>query len=207
MVLAIYNSLITPFQFSFEYVQDALERQPLNTLESVIDIIYMIDIIVGFQTSYIDYVTGDEITKPKLIAKKYIGSDFTIDIISTMPLKQMWSGIVGSKPDHMVSLIFKVCKLTKVARLRKVGAMIRNLDATKESKGLMQIAFFTFALIIYTHLIACIMWYMFKTHKIWVPAVDFGAVQTRTQLKVSDLDEPWSKTQDRDWDEWDHFLY
>jgi len=87
MILAIYNSLITPFQFSFEYVQDALERQPLNTLESVIDIIYMIDIIVGFQTSFIDYVTGDEITKPKLIAKKYISADFTIDILSTMPFK------------------------------------------------------------------------------------------------------------------------
>ena len=72
MVLAIYNSFITPFQFSFEYVQRLLESQPLSGIETFIDIIYMIDIAVGFQTSYIDYVTGDEITKPSLIAMRYL---------------------------------------------------------------------------------------------------------------------------------------
>ena len=48
MTLAIYNSFITPFQFSFEYVQQLLEKEPLNTIELIIDIIYMIDIVVGF---------------------------------------------------------------------------------------------------------------------------------------------------------------
>ena len=47
----------------------------------------MVDIAVGFQTSYIDYFTGDEITKPSSIARRYIGSDFTVDILSTIPFK------------------------------------------------------------------------------------------------------------------------
>ena len=89
----------------------------------------MVDIVVGFQTSYIDYITGDEITKPGLIAKRYLRSDFFIDIISTLPFKQICTYILGiDKLDHMTSLVFKVCKLTKVFRLRKVGSMIRNVN-------------------------------------------------------------------------------
>ena len=137
----------------------------------------MIDIAVGFQTSHIDFRTGDEITKPTEIAKKYLFADFTIDILSTVPFKQIWEYILmQGKPGHAVSLIFKVFKLLKVFRLRKVLNMIRNFNGTKESKAAMQIGFFTFGLVIYTHVIACIMWYMMKTDKRWVPAVDFGAV-------------------------------
>ena len=89
MTLAIYNSFITPFQFSFEYIQELLEKQPLNTIEQIIDIIYMIDIAVGFQTSYIDEFTGDEVTKPSLIARRYLAADLPIDVLSTVPFKQI----------------------------------------------------------------------------------------------------------------------
>lgn len=177
MVLAIYNSFITPFQFSFEYVQQLLEHQPLSTIESVIDVIYMIDIVVGFQTSYIDYFTGDEITKPSMIAKRYLTADFTIDILSTVPFKLICIHVLGMTDiHHMYLVLFKVCKLLKVFRLRKVGKMIRDFNTTKEMKAGLQILFMTFLLVIYSHVIACIMWYMMKTDKLWVPAVDFGAV-------------------------------
>ena len=42
----------------------------------------------------------------------------------------------------------------------------------------MQVGYFTLVLVIYTHVVACVMWHMLKTNKIWVPAVDFGSVQT-----------------------------
>ena len=208
MILAIYNSFITPFQFSFEYVQYLLTQQPLSTVESVIDIIYMVDIAVGFMTSYYESSTGDEVTKPKLIAKKYLTSDFTIDFLSTVPFEPIWVVLLGlGEPGHTTMLVFKVFKLLKVFRLRKVFQMIRNLKSSKETKAGLQIAFYTFLLVIYTHVVACIMWYMMKTGKKWVPAVDMGSLATRVQLKPADLNEPWAGTAEQDLDPYSRFVY
>ena len=74
--------------------------------------------------------------------------------------------------------MFQVFKLLKVLRLRKVSQLIRGANASVEAKASMQVGYFTMVLVIYTHVVACVMWHMLKTHKLWVPAVDFGAVQT-----------------------------
>ena len=143
----------------------------------IIDFVYMIDIGVGFCTSYIDYFTGEEITKPSKIAARYIQGDFIIDLLSTIPFEAIYKVVTQQNDiDKTLLVIFKVCKLLKVFRLRKVGNMIRDSENTKEFKAGLQIIFITFLLAIYTHVIGCIMWYMLKTDKIWVPAVDFGSV-------------------------------
>ena len=96
----------------------------------------MIDIAVGFMTSYYEESTGDEITQPKLIAKKYIKNDFAIDLVSTVPFEDIWVVVLGlGEPSHSTLLVFKVFKLLKVFRLRKVFIMIRNLKSSKEVKA------------------------------------------------------------------------
>jgi hypothetical protein len=48
----------------------------------------MIDIIVNFRTSFLNKY-GDEIKKPKEIARKYIfGGRFLIDLLSSIPMDQ-----------------------------------------------------------------------------------------------------------------------
>ena len=86
-------------------------------------------------TSYYEKSTGDEITKPKLIAKKYIKNDFTIDLVSTVPFEAIWIVLGLGEPSHSTLLVFKVFKLLKVFRLRKVFIMIRNLKSSKEVKA------------------------------------------------------------------------
>ena len=159
-------------------------------------------------TSYWEPTTGDLITKPKLIALEYISKDFWIDLVSTVPFQAIWELVLGlGEPGHSVMLLFKVFKLLKVFRLRKVFIMIRNLKRPKETKAAAQIAFYTFLLVIYSHVVACILWDMMKTDKRWVPAVDFGSLTTRTQLKPSDLNEAWAGTADQQLDEVSLFLY
>ena len=80
MTLALYNSVMTPFQFSFEYVE---EIKNLWLVELIIDIIYLFDIYLGFTTSYIDQFTGDEYFGISAIAKHYMANDFMIDFLST----------------------------------------------------------------------------------------------------------------------------
>ena len=84
LVLALYNSVMTPFQFSFEYVAVRSARTPLVQIELTIDIIYLFDIFLGFTTSYIDQFTGDEYFGIRKIAMHYIKQDFIIDFLSTM---------------------------------------------------------------------------------------------------------------------------
>ena len=60
-------------------------------------------------------------------------------------------------------MICKAFKLLKILRLKKISTLIRGANASVESKGLFQIFYFMVILVIYTHVIACIMWHMLKT--------------------------------------------
>ena len=75
---------MTPFAFSFDYVMVKSSEPPLYIVELVISFFYLIDILVGFNTSYIDSLHGDEFYKFSYIAKHYIfDGDFVIDFLST----------------------------------------------------------------------------------------------------------------------------
>ena len=88
MVIAIYNCLWTPLTISFDY---AMEQEKTNKLIRVLDFTFMgfytIDIVIQFLTSFINVETGDEITKPSLIANRYFWGEFPIDFMSTFPFR------------------------------------------------------------------------------------------------------------------------
>lgn len=47
---------------------------------------FLVDILLNFRTTFYLSSTGDEIFDTKLIAKNYLLGNFTIDIISCMPV-------------------------------------------------------------------------------------------------------------------------
>lgn len=59
---------------------------------------------------------------------------------------------------------------------------IRDLPITIEDKALMQVMYYAFLIFVYTHIIACIMWFGLKTDQRWIPAVDFGDVDIKNHL-------------------------
>ena len=52
--LALYNSVVTPLDFSFNYIMDKQGVSPFYEIDFVINFIYLIDIVFGFITSYIN---------------------------------------------------------------------------------------------------------------------------------------------------------
>ena len=52
-------------------------------------------------------------------------------------------------------------------------------------------------LVIYTHVLACWLWWLVKTDELWTPAVDFGSLQTPVFIGYERSDK----------DAWSHFLY
>lgn len=57
------------------------------------NLIFLADIIIRFRTTYIHPVTGEEVIDSNMIANKYVkGRNFTIDVLSTVPLNDFFSG-------------------------------------------------------------------------------------------------------------------
>ena len=54
-------------------------------LNSMIDLVFLGDIIVNFRTTFYDIETGDEVFDAKRIGKQYLKGRFTIDLLSTLP--------------------------------------------------------------------------------------------------------------------------
>ena len=83
----------------------------------MVDILFMVDIVVGFRTSFINKKTGDEIWEPKKIAKNYIcGTRFWLDLLSSIPLDLMAS---GSDSSAFLS-VFGMLKLVRITRIGRI---------------------------------------------------------------------------------------
>lgn len=118
-------------------------------------ILFILDIVANFVTSYIDLASGEEITDPKLIAKHYIlSSVFVIDILSTFPL-DIW---FQSSSEGM-NVFLKMLGILKIQRLRRISKLIANLSCSHETKALLKVFQMIFFLGLCLHLIACIFRY------------------------------------------------
>jgi len=72
IALAVYQALIIPFNISF--APDFLLSPSIRTMDSIIDLIFTLDIILRFRTTYIDQVSGEEVDDTYLIGMRYMKS-------------------------------------------------------------------------------------------------------------------------------------
>jgi len=83
MILATFNCFQIPFDVAFE---PPLFKSPLFVFtNSLIDIMFALDMIVSFRTTVIDEKTGGEVKNLKFLAVQYIKGQFTIDLLATLP--------------------------------------------------------------------------------------------------------------------------
>ena len=55
-------------------------------------------------------------------------------------------------------------------------------------KAVYQIIFWTMFVYLYCHIVACVLWYNFRSDQIWLPAVDFGSFDLKVHLPRLDQD-------------------
>ena len=83
IILAVYNCFGIPFEICFKPA--AMESSGFLVINTLIDIIFGIDIALQFKTTYYDPFTGEEIFDKKTITMEYLKGRFTIDILATVP--------------------------------------------------------------------------------------------------------------------------
>ena len=79
--------------------------------------------------------------------------------------------------------------MLKVFRVRKLLLKLSKLNTSATAKAIYQIFFWVFFLFVYTHIVACFMWYFYKRDAHWIPAVDFGMISSRVHLTYEDRPE------------------
>ena len=82
MLFAFMNCFMVPIEVTVEL--EFYEEFWYKSLNSVIDGLFIVDILVNFNTSYEEGY--DVITDRKVIAKRYFKSRFFIDFISAVPI-------------------------------------------------------------------------------------------------------------------------
>lgn len=82
MIMAVWNCIAIPLDFAFS---PAVAGEAWwKFIDTVIDVIFVVDILVTFRTTYIRS-GGQEVVKPYKIAKSYIKGRFLLDFLSVFP--------------------------------------------------------------------------------------------------------------------------
>ncbi|XP_072330327.1 voltage-gated inwardly rectifying potassium channel KCNH7-like isoform X3 [Scyliorhinus torazame] len=189
LLLVIYTAIFTPYSAAF-LLNDREEQKrrecgyscsPLNVVDLMVDIMFIIDILINFRTTYVNQ-NEEVVSHPAKIAIHYFKGWFLIDMVAAIPFDLL---IFGSGSDETTTLI----GLLKTARLLRLVRVARKLDRYSEyGAAVLMLLMCIFALI--AHWLACI-WYAignverpYLVHKIgWLDSL---GQQIEKRYNVSD---------------------
>ncbi|XP_074477387.1 voltage-gated inwardly rectifying potassium channel KCNH2 isoform X2 [Sebastes fasciatus] len=156
LLLVIYTAILTPYSAAFllnNQEEVAIQNcgyscSPLNVVDLMVDIMFIIDILINFRTTYVN--TNDEVVShPVRIAVHYFKGWFLIDMVAAIPFDLL----IYQNGEETTTLI----GLLKTARLLRLVRVARKLDRYSEyGAAVLFLLMCTFALI--AHWLACI-WY------------------------------------------------
>uniref|UniRef100_A0A3P9IWA7 Potassium voltage-gated channel, subfamily H (eag-related), member 6a n=1 Tax=Oryzias latipes TaxID=8090 RepID=A0A3P9IWA7_ORYLA len=126
---------------------------PLNVVDLVVDIMFIVDILINFRTTYVNH-NDEVVSHPGHIAQHYFKGWFLIDIVAAIPFDLLlFRSGSQAEPQTQTTLI----GLLKTARLLRLVRVARKLDRYSEyGAAVLFLLMCTFALI--AHWLACI-WY------------------------------------------------
>ncbi|KAK5859405.1 hypothetical protein PBY51_020960 [Eleginops maclovinus] len=165
LLLVIYTAIFTPYSATFllsDQEEAAMQNcgyscSPLNVVDLIVDIMFIVDILINFRTTYVN--SNDEVVSQSTkIAVYYFKGWFLIDMVAAIPfdllIQRSGEEVVrGGGEGETTTLI----GLLKTARLLRLVRVARKLDRYSEyGAAVLFLLMCTFALI--AHWLACI-WY------------------------------------------------
>ncbi|KAG5841752.1 hypothetical protein ANANG_G00170120 [Anguilla anguilla] len=156
LLLVIYTAIFTPYSAAFllsDEEEAAMQTcgyscSPLNVVDLIVDIMFVIDIVINFRTTYVN-ANDEVVSQPGRIAVHYFKGWFLIDMVAAIPFDLL----IYRSGEETTTLI----GLLKTARLLRLVRVARKLDRYSEyGAAVLFLLMCTFALI--AHWLACI-WY------------------------------------------------
>ncbi|XP_008286689.1 potassium voltage-gated channel subfamily H member 6-like [Stegastes partitus] len=159
LLLVIYTAIFTPYSATFllsDQEEAAIQTcgyscSLLNVVDLVVDIMFIVDIIINFRTTYVN--SNDEVvSQSSRIAVHYFKGWFLIDMVAAIPFD-----LLIYRSGEEVVRTTTLIGLLKTARLLRLVRVARKLDRYSEyGAAVLFLLMCTFALI--AHWLACI-WY------------------------------------------------
>ena len=179
MAAAIINSVWTPLTISFDYAIE-LSQNPghfMYWVDFSANLIFIADIFVHFFASYQDQHLGAEIFDQKQIASHYLKNEFAFDFISSLQLKSIasWFGNTSGLLTDLGDMV----QLLKAFRIKKILKNIQTSNLKRHLKAKLTIFFWLMIIVLYTHIFACLIWWILKTDTLWVTPVEMGSFSLR----------------------------
>ena len=93
LLLVIYTAVFTPYSAAFLLNEEQGEEKhwncsyscdPLNIIDLIVDIMFIVDIVINFRTTYVN-INDEVVSHPGKIAIHYFKGWFLIDMVAAIP--------------------------------------------------------------------------------------------------------------------------
>lgn len=160
VLLAVWNCFYVPFMVAF---WPEMRSEALHSLDILIDVVYIADIVVYSRSTYIDMLTGEEVLKASQIFKHYFYSGkFAIDLISALPVDVI-SWQLQDYEELQLLTVFKI------ARVLRIGKVLMFLRTNKSVKLKIKVAQLMFLFITYVHIVGCLWYLCIRLREVYIP--------------------------------------
>lgn len=119
LICIVYTCVMTPFRESFYTFQELEIKDFWFFLETIIDIIFALDIFVNFISAY-ENINGNIVYSYKQIAANYIKGFFWVDFFTVMPSLIDTSSYENTDISLGATRYFKVARLHRLVRMGRV---------------------------------------------------------------------------------------
>ena len=161
--ILVLACLITPYRLAF--IKNDSDDSVFNVaFVYLIDILFLVDIIIIFNTAYQDEFFK-LITNRKVIAKNYLTGWFTIDLVAIIPFNLILQATTNMNQIIRFARIGKLYKLVKLTKLIRIFKIVKSkgrfmdvfTNLLKIGPGFERFFFFLLISMILTHITSC-MW-------------------------------------------------
>ncbi|KAF0717473.1 hypothetical protein As57867_002258, partial [Aphanomyces stellatus] len=158
----VYTTCVVPVRISFSIEATGFA----SVFETVIDVLFFIDIMFNFRTGIVNPVTGQVYYNKREIAKAYFRGWFVIDFASTFPIESVAKLMYPDTPTNtfQTARIFrglKLARLLKLVRIRKISIMLTKFEEEVFSnQSVLALIKILLLLLFLAHLVACVWFYI-----------------------------------------------
>ena len=141
IIFASINAISLPLDIAFENEIKQLDIYgPLKVLDNFTMYVFIVDMILGFFTSYINVQSGEEVFGYSFIARNYVlNGTFILDLLSTFQLDVVYAYFFGNSNGSLIQIL-KLFGFLKIQRLRRISKLIGQMNQTQETKALFKVA-------------------------------------------------------------------
>jgi CRP-like cAMP-binding protein len=165
--LIFYSLIVIPFRIGFQSEPDADSSSAI--FDIFIDCTFGVDIILNFNTAYIDTVTEKLVISRVSIVKNYMKIWFWIDFFSTIPIETIVREVMGGGGGDTSKLqslrlirITRLVRLLKLARVMKLSKLGVHMEALEINPALLNVIKLVFQIMFIAHIISCF-WFFLTT--------------------------------------------